>query len=55
MSPPSTAACTTCKTHFEVTEIYGFRFAYVNNRVRYKRTMARNLVTVPQALRVSPV
>jgi uncharacterized protein (TIGR00661 family) len=34
---------------FEVTEIFGFRFAYVNNRVRYKRTIARNLVTMPQA------
>ncbi len=32
--------------HFEVTEIYGFRFAYVNNRVRYKRTIAKNLITV---------
>lgn len=37
------------KTHFDVTEIYGFRFAYVNNRVRYKRTIAKNLITVPQA------
>ena len=37
------------KTDFNVTEIYGFRFAYVNNRVRYKRTIAKNLVTVPQA------
>src|SRR6266852_1625306 len=37
--------------HFEVTEIYGFRFAYVNNRVRYKRTIAKNLITVPQAAR----
>jgi uncharacterized protein (TIGR00661 family) len=37
------------KTHFDVTEIYGFRFAYVNNRVRYQRTIAKNLVTVPQA------
>ncbi len=37
------------KEHFDVTEIYGFRFAYVNNRVRYKRTIARNLITVPQA------
>ncbi|HLZ41235.1 MAG TPA: glycosyltransferase family protein [Candidatus Sulfotelmatobacter sp.] len=37
------------KSQFEVTEIYGFRFAYVNNRVRYKRTIARNLMTVPQA------
>lgn len=36
---------------FEVTEIYGFRFAYVNNRVRYKRTIAKNLLTVPQAAR----
>lgn len=34
---------------FNVTEIYGFRFAYVNNRVRYKRTIAKNLITVPQA------
>lgn len=37
------------KDKFEVTEIYGFRFAYVNNRVRYKRTIAKNLITVPQA------
>jgi len=37
------------KRDFEVTEIYGFRFAYVNNRVRYKRTIAKNLVTVPEA------
>src|SRR6185312_7727277 len=36
---------------FDVTEIYGFRFAYVNNRVRYKRTIAKNLITVPQASR----
>lgn len=35
--------------HFDVTEIYGFRFSYVNNRVRYKRTIAKNLITVPQA------
>jgi len=34
---------------FDVTEIYGFRFSYVNNRVRYKRTIAKNLITVPQA------
>lgn len=39
------------KTDFDVTEIYGFRFAYVNNRVRYKRTIAKNLITVPQAAR----
>jgi uncharacterized protein (TIGR00661 family) len=37
------------RPQFDVTEIYGFRFAYVNNRVRYKRTIAKNLVTVPQA------
>ncbi len=36
---------------FDVTEIYGFRFAYVNNRVRYNRTVAKNLITVPQARR----
>ncbi|HEY6371142.1 MAG TPA: glycosyltransferase family protein [Candidatus Sulfotelmatobacter sp.] len=39
------------KGQFDVTEIYGFRFAYLNNRVRYKRTIAKNLVTVPQAAR----
>src|SRR5579884_1464123 len=37
------------KDSFNVTEIYGFHFAYVNNRVRYKRTIAKNLVTVPHA------
>jgi len=35
--------------HFDCTEIYGFSFAYVNNRVRYKRTIAKNLITAPQA------
>jgi len=39
------------KPHFDVTEIYGFRLAYVNNRVRYRRTLAKNLITVPQAAR----
>jgi uncharacterized protein (TIGR00661 family) len=34
---------------FEVTEIYGFHFAYVNNCVRYRRTIAKNLVTAPKA------
>jgi uncharacterized protein (TIGR00661 family) len=34
---------------FAVEEIYGFRFAFVNNQVKYKRTLARNLVTAPQA------
>jgi len=37
------------RDEYDVTEIFGFRFAYVNNRVRYKRTIAKNLVTVPQA------
>lgn len=37
------------KNDFDATEIYGFRFAYLNNRVRYKRTIARNLITMPQA------
>jgi uncharacterized protein (TIGR00661 family) len=36
-------------SEFDVTEIFGFRFAYVNNRVRYKRTIAKNLVTMRQA------
>lgn len=35
----------------EVTEIYGLRFAYVNNRVAYKRTLVKNLITAPQAIR----
>ena len=39
------------KPDFDVTEIYGFRFAYLNNRVRYKRTIAKNLITAPQAAR----
>jgi uncharacterized protein (TIGR00661 family) len=37
------------KKHFDTTEIYGLRFAYVNNRVRYRRTIAKNLFTIPQA------
>jgi len=32
--------------HFEVTEIYGLRLAYVNNQVRYRRTITRNLMAV---------
>jgi uncharacterized protein (TIGR00661 family) len=36
---------------FQVNEIYGFRLAYVNNRVRYRRTLAKNLITVGQAAR----
>lgn len=37
------------KEHFDVTEIFGFGFSYVNNRVRYKRTIAKNLIHIPQA------
>jgi uncharacterized protein (TIGR00661 family) len=36
---------------FDVTEIYGFRFAYANNRVRYDRTIAKNLFTASKAAR----
>jgi uncharacterized protein (TIGR00661 family) len=36
-------------SEFDVTEIFGFRLTYVNNRVRYKRTLARNLMTARQA------
>jgi uncharacterized protein (TIGR00661 family) len=36
---------------FEVTEIFGLRLTYVNNRVRYRRTLARNLFTAPKAAR----
>ncbi len=35
--------------HFEVTELYGLRFAYVNNQVKYGKTVAKNLMTAPQA------
>lgn len=34
---------------FEVTEISGLRLAYVNNRVRYNRTVAKNLFAAPKA------
>lgn len=39
------------KNDFDVTEIFGFRFSYVNNRVRYRRTAAKNLITAPKAAR----
>ena len=39
------------KPEFEVTEIYGLRFAYVENRVRYGRTVGKNLLRAPRALR----
>ena len=34
---------------FEVTEIYGLHLEYVHNRVRYKKTVARNLLAMPRA------
>jgi uncharacterized protein (TIGR00661 family) len=34
---------------FGVTEIYGMRLATVHNRVRYGKTVLRNLLTVPSA------
>jgi uncharacterized protein (TIGR00661 family) len=34
---------------FDVTEIFGWRIAYVNNQVRYRRTVARNLLTARRA------
>src|SRR5262249_29680189 len=36
---------------FDVTEIFGFRIAYVNNRMRYRRTFAKNLSKAPRAAR----
>src|SRR5215469_6036611 len=39
------------KDDFEVTEIFGLRLTYVNNQVRYRRTIARNLFTAPKAVR----
>jgi len=39
------------KDDFEVTEIDGLRLAYVHNRVRYRKTVLRNLLQVPQAAR----
>ena len=40
-------------SEFEVTEIYGLRLEYVNNRVRYKKTVAKNLLAVPKAAKSS--
>src|SRR5215468_8444803 len=39
------------KDSFEVTEIFGLRLTYVNNEVRYRRTLARNLFKAPKAAR----
>lgn len=36
---------------FPVTEIFGLGLTYVNNRVRYKRTLASNLIKAPRAAR----
>jgi uncharacterized protein (TIGR00661 family) len=36
---------------FPVKEIFGLSLAYVNNRVRYKRTVANNLIKAPRAAR----
>ena len=38
---------------FEVTEIHGLRLAYVNNHVRYKKTVASNLLAAPKAAKCS--
>jgi uncharacterized protein (TIGR00661 family) len=34
---------------FEVTEIYGLRLAYADNRVRYAKTVLKNLFSAPRA------
>ena len=36
---------------FPVKEIFGLTLTYVNNRVRYKRTLASNLIKAPRAAR----
>ncbi|HEY1270677.1 MAG TPA: glycosyltransferase family protein [Terriglobales bacterium] len=39
------------RADFDVTEVYGHRFAYVKNRVRYRKTVLKNLVTAPAAVK----
>jgi uncharacterized protein (TIGR00661 family) len=39
------------KEDFEVTEIDGLRLAYVENRVRYRKTVLRNLIHLPKTAR----
>src|SRR5246500_628779 len=39
------------KDDFDVTEIDGLRLAYVHNRVRYRKTVLRNLLHLPQTAR----
>ena len=34
---------------FPVTEIYGLRFAYLENQVRYRKTVLNNLISAPSA------
>jgi len=36
---------------FPVTEIFGLRVTYINNRVRYRRTLASNIIKAPLARR----
>lgn len=36
---------------FPVTEIFGLRVTYINNRVRYRRTLVSNLIKVPRRAR----
>ncbi len=40
------------KDDFQVTEIDGLRLAYVENRVRYRKTVVRNLLHLPQTTRM---
>jgi hypothetical protein len=42
------------KDDFDVTEIDGLRLAYVHNRVRYRKTVLRNLLHLPQPLPGAP-
>jgi uncharacterized protein (TIGR00661 family) len=39
------------KDDFDVTEIDGLRLTYVENRVRYRKTVVRNLLHLPQTAR----
>ncbi len=39
------------REHVEVTEIDGLRLAYVNNQVRYRRTLAKNLLSARRQAR----
>ena len=43
------------RDEFDVTEIHGFRFAYVNNRVRYNRIAVASLEDLVVRLRVRDV